>query len=67
MRSYGKNILLFDKLGFMGMFAQIKAIVLHRFFKSGRPRGVSAKNAISFLQSFFLCGYNAKEKSVKDL
>jgi hypothetical protein len=38
---------------------------LHRFFKSGRPRGVSAKNAISFLQSFFLCGSNAKEKSDK--
>jgi hypothetical protein len=41
------------------------AIVLHRFFKSGRPRGVSAKNAISFLQSFFLWGYTYKEKSVK--
>jgi hypothetical protein len=37
-----------------------KAIAL----RVAEPRGLSAKNAISFLQSFFLCGYTAKEKSV---
>jgi hypothetical protein len=51
--------------GLSGYSRSLCAIVLRRFFKSDRPRGVSAKNAISFLQSFFLCGYNAKEKSVK--
>ena len=39
--------------------------VLHRFFKSGRPRGVSAKTPVFFLQSFFFWGYFLKRKSVK--
>jgi hypothetical protein len=40
-------------------------VVLPRFFKSARStRRERKKIAISFLQSFFLCGYFAKEKSV---
>jgi hypothetical protein len=43
------------------VFAQHPSIVLHRFFKSGRLRGVSAKNALSFWE-LFLWGYTLKEK-----
>ena len=39
------------------LFARTKAVVLLRFFKSGRLRGVSAKNGIFFLQSFFVFGF----------
>ena len=38
-----------NKLGFIGELAQTQSIVLRRFFKSGRPRGVSAKMAFFFL------------------
>ena len=41
--------------------------VLHRFFKSGRLRGVSAKTPVFFLQSFFFWGYFLKRKSVIDV
>jgi hypothetical protein len=53
------------KLGFIAMFTQTKVIVLRRFFKSDRPRGVSAKTPIFFLQSFFFWGYFLKRKSDK--
>jgi hypothetical protein len=61
------------------MFARTQGGVLHRFFKSGRLRGVSAKNALFFLhrgspkrakpsfggsRSFFFWGYLLKRKSV---
>ena len=36
-------------------------VVLTHFFKSGRPRGVSAKNGISFWE-LFLCASCGKEK-----
>ena len=49
-----------------------QAIVLTHFFKSGRParsRACAARAHIGifFLQSFFLCGYFAKEKSVNEI
>jgi hypothetical protein len=48
----------------MGSFAPLfsKAVAL----RVAEPRGLSA-HAISFLQSFFLCGSTRKEKSVKGL
>ena len=71
------------KFWFIGEFALTFAIVLLRFFKSGRPRGASAKNGIFFLQSFFVFGFAkqmtdvsqarkegplfSKEKALKDL
>jgi hypothetical protein len=42
-------------------------IVLPRFFKSARPRGVSAKMAFSFCKAFSFVPLVAKEKASKAL
>ena len=44
------------------MFAQTKAIVLRRFFKSDRQRGVSAKMPFSFCKAFSLGLFPQKKK-----
>ena len=44
----------FEELGFVAHYVRTNPlIVLPRFFKSARLRGVSAKNAVSFLQPGF--------------
>ena len=52
-----------DKLGFISVFALHQSIVLRRFFKSDRPRGVSAKTAFSFCKAFSFVPLVAKEKA----
>jgi hypothetical protein len=46
-----------------GVFALHPPVVLTHFFKSGRPRGVSAKNRhFSFCKAFSFWGYTFKKK-----
>ena len=56
-----------DKLGFIGALAQIQAVVLLRFFKSGRPRGVSASWHFLFAKFFLLCLWFQKKKRLTNL
>ena len=51
------------KLGFVGMFAQTKAIVSSTFSKAGAQR-LERQNGIFFLQSFFFWAFFLKRKSV---
>jgi hypothetical protein len=59
--------IVYYKLGFVGVFAQHPSIVLSTFSKvapCAQQRSPRRRTAISFLLSFFLCGYTAKEKSI---
>ena len=49
------------------LVARTKAVVLLRFFKSGRLRGASAKTAFSFCKAFSFGPLSSKEKALKNL
>jgi hypothetical protein len=63
--SRGNNV----KLGFSGVFAQHRSIVLRRFFKSDRPTRSGARRVgdspFLFCQAFFFVAFVPKKKALQ--